>query len=135
MNNEIDFDDMSEPAEDRPAKDGGQRKGGIMFLQAPALNSIELAIRAKIAQQPLLIETSIAFVDEDGNTEGHHRNEFSDATLDTPERARLRNDIFGALSEHAALARSLGTAGTWQQYVDACNREKMSPLALADYRR
>lgn len=129
---DIDFDDMAEPAEERPTKYGSAR-GGVIFLQAAAVNSIELSIRSIIAAEPALY-SPVEFLDSDGNVEPKHRAEFDDEIPHTPELAVLRSQIFAHLQQHVSLARSLGEDGSYQQYVAACKREGMTPLSLADYK-
>jgi hypothetical protein len=120
---DISFDDMSEPAEARPSRAGIER-GCIMWVSAPAVNSIELSIRELIAIEPVLQTPMMEFLDADGVAEEpnsaeiqmfHERN----AAMGVPpegiawsaEIAEIREQIHEHLQRHASLARSLGEFG------------------------
>lgn len=141
----VDFSDMSEPAESRPTKTGSER-GGILFINARAVNSIEISIRELMATEPALCPEEVLFLDAAGDVEEPNKAEIQmrrerlvhlglppDGIQYTPEIGALREQIFAHLQEHASLARSLGEGAKYEDYIAACKRESMTPLHLRDY--
>jgi hypothetical protein len=142
---DVDFSDMSEPAESRPTKSGSER-GEILFINAPAVNSIEISIREMMAAEPALCPEAVEFMDATGTVEEPNKAEIQmrrerlvnmglppNGIEYTAEIGELRDQIFAHLQEHASLARSLGECAKYEDYIAACKRESMTPLALRDY--
>jgi hypothetical protein len=143
---DIDFlSEFSEPAEARPTKTGSER-ACILFISAPAINSIELSIRELIAIEPVMQTGMMEFLDADGVAEESNSAEVqmfkernvamgvpADGIAWSSEISELREQIHAHLQEHASLARSLGEGAKFSDYCAAARREKMVPLALRDF--
>jgi hypothetical protein len=142
-----DFSDMSAPAEARADKDGNVRPPGILFVTAPAVNSIEISILEMMVTEPLLFPPPVEFLDGDGQVEPQNPAEVEmysqackhiglgpDGVPWSPQIGELQDQIHAELQFHASLARSLGESGTIEDYRRKCIAEGVAPLALRDYR-
>jgi hypothetical protein len=115
-----DLSDMTEPAEDA---DNGAKQSPTMWFHAPCLNFVEHELIEMEYTEPAL-QTDVEFVEtEEAPTP--QPNTISDDPL-----ASIRCNIASHFAEHISLARSLGTGShvTWQSYVEACEREGLTPM-------
>jgi hypothetical protein len=110
------FDDLlaSDGEDGRPAK-----IAPTMWTRSPFENYVEAEIAEMIYFEHAL-KTDVEFVTPDDAPPTDAR---ADARFITVHRAMA--DLYGA---HTAIARSLGSAGTWQSYVELCAREGITPL-------
>jgi hypothetical protein len=116
-----DFSDMTEPAEDAGS---GAKQSPTMWVHAPCLNFIEHELTEMQYLEPAL-QTDVEFIEiEDAPTPQH-----PDTMPDDP-LALIRGNIASCFIEHISLARSLGSGShvTWQSYVEACQREGLTPM-------
>lgn len=115
-----DFSDMTEPAEDAG---NGAKQSPTMWVRAPCLNFVEHELIEMQYMEPAL-QTDMEFIET-----GDAPTPQPDATPDDP-LASIRGNIALHFTEHISLARSLGSGSrvTWQNYVEACEREGLTPM-------
>src|SRR5258707_4697117 len=117
MKTDFDFDDLSEPAEARPSKDGQQ--AGVMWLGTCYVNSVEAQIGEATYQEKAL-EIDVTFSEDDDLP--------IEQILEAPAVSATRAEMARMYAAHRSLARSLGPRANYAQYVELCLRERMSPI-------
>lgn len=115
-----DLSDMTEPAEDAA---NGARQSPTMWVRAPCLNFVEHELTEMLYLEPAL-QTDVEFIEPEDEPTPQ-----PDAIPNDP-LASIGSKIASHFTEHISLARSLGSGSrlTWQSYVEACQREGLTPM-------
>jgi hypothetical protein len=119
-----DFDDFQGPTADDP---GGKKAKpvAVMWLTAPAVNSIELSLRELQMTEPTLDEVEVMFGDDD-EVQGEQ-------APNDPAHDKAQENLQRFYAAHIALARSLGPNATFADYCRAAELHHMKPVMLRDY--
>lgn len=115
-----DLSDMTEPAQDAA---NGARQSPTMWVHAPCLNFVEHELTEMLYLEPAL-QTDMEFIEpEDAPTQRPY-------PMPDDPLASISGRIASHFTEHISLARSLGSGShvTWQSYVEACQREGLTPM-------
>src|SRR5689334_15612802 len=120
---DIEFDDFASAGETIITK--GSTQSGVMYLTAPAKNSVEMTIIEMATLDPIL-EIDIEFVEPD--TQLPAREVVSD-----PEMDKARSDLSRFYEAHRTLARSMGDDWSYQRYCQLCRDNGMVPLKLKGF--
>jgi hypothetical protein len=136
------FDELSAASEPHPDKDGNVRRGGILWVNKPAANSLSMTIHAMRIQDGLLTQN----VPCENCGQSHEAVTFVEAEdegkppptyVNDPELDEVKSELSHLYLTYESISESLGPehAGIFDEFCDIVKSEGLPFLSVPGYQR